>query len=196
MEKDIKHAIKNLEEKRKKVEKTEKIILFLSGIILIVIFAIIGLNIYSGMGQKVSEPEVEIVSGKKLQVQKEVILPKDETPTEKSTVEKKEDTKLKIEPKVEKKEKNILPEKETTKMETVSQVPLSDFYTIQLGAFKSKSNAEKFIKSKKLENAFIYHDGPFFRVMIGKFKTKKEAYSFLKEKGLKGLVKKIKAPTN
>ena len=205
MEKDIKDAVKKLEAKRKKIEKTEKIILFLSGIILIVIFSIIGLNIYSGMGQKVSEPEIEVVSGKKLEPEKEILIEdnlakeehkekiqieanlKDKSVKE---VEGKEDIKKPQEKPVQQK---ISAEKKPLQKQTKEEEKITSFYTIQVGAFKTKSNAQKFINKNKLENAFIYYDNSLYKVMVGKFKTKKEAFKYLRENSIKGFVRKIKA---
>ncbi|NPA52709.1 MAG: SPOR domain-containing protein [Aquificae bacterium] len=175
MERDIKHTIKNLESKRKKIEKIEKIILFLSGIILIIIFSIIGLNIYSGIGQKVSEPEIEVISGKKLEPKKEVIIQK---PKDK---------------KVEQTQNKTQKEQPTPHPRTKPKAIPSSFYTIQVGAFKTKTNAEKFIKEKNLKDAFIVHDQKLYKVMVGKFKTKKEAFVYLKKNKIKGFVKKLKS---
>lgn len=195
MEKDIKHAIKKLEEKRKKIEKTEKIILFLSGIILIVIFAIIGLNIYTGIGEKVSEPEVEIVKGNKIPTKSEVVEPVEEQKTKEVKKEEKREEKVVKEKKVEEtgvKEKRV-PLEKAKKEEKKKKEILTMFYSIQLGAFSLKKNAENFIEKRKLKDAFIVYRAGLYRVMVGKFKTKKEAYLYMKKKGIKGIVKKVKS---
>ncbi len=197
MEKDIKHAIKSLEEKRKKIEKTEKIILFLSGIILIVIFAIIGLNIYSGIGEKVSEPEVEIVKGNKLPVKNEIVEKKEKEEFQKGKLEEKT---VVVQP--EKKSTNQVSKKTQTKTGREKQATkeekkktekiLTSFYSIQLGAFSMKKNAERFVKKNNIKDAFIVYESGLYRVMVGKFKSKKEAFRFMKKNNIKGIVKKVK----
>ena len=190
MEKDIKHAIKKLEEKRKKIEKTEKIILFLSGIILIVIFAIIGLNIYTGIGEKVSEPEVEIVKGNKISTKNEII---DEVESEKGENLKKELKQVEVKKAKEKTVPSELKEEKVKKEEKPEKKVPTSFYSIQLGAFSLKKNAENFIEKRNLKDAFIVYRAGLYRVMVGKFKTKKEAYLYMKKKGVKGIVKKVKS---
>ncbi len=190
MEKDIKHAIKKLEEKRKKIEKTEKIILFLSGIILIVIFAIIGLNIYTGIGEKVSEPEVEIVKGNKISTKNEII---DEVESEKGENLKKELKQVEVKKVKEKTVPSEIREEKVKKEEKPEKKVLTSFYSIQLGAFSLKKNAENFIEKRNLKDAFIVYRAGLYRVMVGKFKTKKEAYLYMKKMGVKGIVKKVKS---
>ena len=62
MDQDLKDAIKRIEEVRNRQEKIERIIIFLSGIFIVIVFAIIGIYLYSGKDKTVSEPEVNIVA--------------------------------------------------------------------------------------------------------------------------------------
>ncbi len=64
MDKDLKDTIRKLEEAKKKQERLEKTIIILSGLLIIIVFTVIGINLYSGKDEKVSEPEINIVNEK------------------------------------------------------------------------------------------------------------------------------------
>lgn len=67
MDKDLKDTIRKIEEAKKKQERLEKTIIILSGILIIIVFTVIGINLYSGKGEKVSEPEINIVDEKAIE---------------------------------------------------------------------------------------------------------------------------------
>lgn len=57
---DLKDVFKTVREKKKR-EKMEKLLLYLAGVLLVLIFVAIGLNIFPKDGRPISEPEVKIV---------------------------------------------------------------------------------------------------------------------------------------
>ncbi len=201
MDRDLKDSIKKIQKKRERYERLEKLVIFFTGVIAILIFLIIGLNVYSGLSEKVSEPEINIVENenviketpikkeenlKEKPKEKQVKVEKEQKQAEKPAktvkkVEKKEKTEVLTPPKLEHKKSVAEEKKEMVK----------SFYTIQIGAFKTKTNAEKHIKKHKLENAFIIKEKNFYKVMVGKFKTKKEALNFMKKSKLKGFLRKL-----
>jgi septal ring-binding cell division protein DamX len=210
MDKDLKDSIKKIQKKRERYERLEKLVIFFTGVIAVLIFLIIGLNVYSGLTEKVSEPEINIVENEN--IKKPVKVEKENS--EKKEIEgkvkevKKQETK-KIANKTEIKEKQSLPKKQETKKAVIAppeklELPKekiseqkneqfqTSFYTIQIGAFKTKINAEKHIKKHKLENAFVLKEKNLYKVMVGKFKTKKEAVIYKREYKLKGFIKHIK----
>jgi len=206
MDKDLKDSIKKIQKKRERYERLEKIVIFFTGVIAILIFLVIGLNVYSGLSEKVSEPEINIVENENVTktpiVKKEEPKQKEEkiisTNKEKKVPEAKKPEKktLKTETKKEKVAITTPPKLETPKEEILEpkkeQIKKTAFYTIQIGAFKTKVNAEKHIKKHNLENAFVIKEKNFYKVMVGKFKNKKEAILFMKKHKLKGFLRKIK----
>ncbi|MGC9120237.1 MAG: SPOR domain-containing protein [Sulfurihydrogenibium sp.] len=60
-DKDLKSAIKQIKEKKKR-ETLERIIIFLSGLLLTLVFIAVGLNYYSKSDKTVSEPQVKVVA--------------------------------------------------------------------------------------------------------------------------------------
>ncbi len=64
MDKDLKDTIRKLEEAKRKQERLEKTIIILSGLLIIIVFTVIGINLYSGKNEKISEPEINIVNEK------------------------------------------------------------------------------------------------------------------------------------
>ncbi len=212
MDKDLKDSIKKIQKKRERYERLEKIVIFFTGVIAILIFLIIGLNVYSGLSEKVSEPEINIVENEN--VTKSIPIAKKEENKEKNISSVNKEQKIfknqKTEkPKTEKKVAKVESKKENPKVtiftppkleipkkeisEPKKQVKTATFYTIQIGAFKTQKNAEKHIKKHKLQNAFVIKEKNFYKVMVGKFKTKKEAITYMKKHKLKGFLKKIKS---
>ena len=63
MDNDLKESMKKIEEAKRRQEKIERIIILLSGFFAVLIFAIVGINIYySGGDETVSKPQVIIES--------------------------------------------------------------------------------------------------------------------------------------
>ncbi|SNZ10163.1 Cell division protein DedD (protein involved in septation) [Persephonella hydrogeniphila] len=220
MDKDLKDTIKKLEEAKSKQEKIERIIILLSGLLIVIIFSIIGINVYSGKEETISEPEINIIAKQKKEE-------KNTPPAEKTVpkVEKKEDIKSPEQPvkaekvieekkvekpktvqekistplKTEKKVAEKTPEKASKKTEEkpkkeqkkVAKNPFPSGYYIQAGAFSTKKKAEKLLKKLNMPNAKIRKEGELYKVLIGSFKNRKEAYRFMKEKNIKGFVRKI-----
>lgn len=60
-DRDLKSAVKQIKQKKKK-ETLERLIIFLSGLLITLVFIAIGLNYYSKSNQTVSEPQVKIAS--------------------------------------------------------------------------------------------------------------------------------------
>ncbi|WP_028951062.1 SPOR domain-containing protein [Sulfurihydrogenibium subterraneum] len=60
-DRDLKSAVKQIKQKKKK-ETLERLIIFLSGLLITLVFIAIGLNFYSKSNQTVSEPQVKIAS--------------------------------------------------------------------------------------------------------------------------------------
>ncbi|HEV09062.1 MAG TPA: SPOR domain-containing protein, partial [Sulfurihydrogenibium azorense] len=60
-DKDLKSAVKQLKKKKKR-ETLERIIIFLSGLLLTLVFIAVGLNYYSKSDKTVSEPQVKVVA--------------------------------------------------------------------------------------------------------------------------------------
>ena len=111
-----------------------------------------------------------------------------------SSVNKPEKKASEVRQKKEKKQDKKAKSKEkpkTVKKKAVKKVQKVAFYSVQLGAFKSKENAEKFLKKLKV-NGFIKEEGGFYRVFVGKFNTYKEASHFLRKHSLKGFIRKVK----
>ncbi|HOK40121.1 MAG TPA: NlpC/P60 family protein [bacterium] len=80
----------------------------------------------------------------------------------------------------------------------VKLVKAKEIYTIQLGAFKIKENAEKFSKKLLEENLPVYieSNNEFDFIFCGRYETKEEAKSELQKVkelfGIKGIIKIIK----
>ena len=232
MENDIKDTVKKLEEAKRKQEKIERIIILLSGFLVILISAIIGINIYyKGGEEKVSQPEIVIADEEnapvslenknqalKEEVKKELSINKNKPKItqnikETSKTDNKQIAKIdtkgnkqntstsKPEKKVsqvktikeKKKVQNIqkLEKQKVVKKKTTQNVKKAVFYSVQVGAFKSKENAQKFLKKLKLKG-FIKEEGGFYRVFVGKFNSYKETSHFLKKHSLKGFIRKVK----
>ncbi|NPA54411.1 MAG: hypothetical protein GXO21_07060 [Aquificae bacterium] len=64
MDKDLKDTIRKLEEAKRRQEKLEKTIIILSGLLIVIVFTVIGINLYSGKNEKISEPEINIINEK------------------------------------------------------------------------------------------------------------------------------------
>ncbi len=238
MDRDLKDSLKKIEEKKSRYEKTERLILILSGLVSVLIFAIIGLNVYTGLNTKISEPEVVLSEEPKKPepvVKKEELKPTDkpapvkiskaQEESKKQSAEntekiesKKEQIHIKTSERIEKplktkeevkttkkliqnnasKNQNlkalpapVIPEK-TPSLHTENKRAETQYkYSIQLAAFKSRKNAERYMKKLKMNNTFIYESKGFYRVMVGKFKTKKEAIKYKKEHRIKGYLKRI-----
>ncbi|MBK3332724.1 SPOR domain-containing protein [Persephonella atlantica] len=189
MEPDLKDTIKKLEEAKSRQEKIERIIILLSGLLIVIIFSIIGINIYTDREETVSEPEITIISQevKKTEVTpketKSVMLPQTPPPQ----VQKETAVQAKKQTELEKKEE-VKEKKKTVKIDKPSSI--HGFY-IQVGAFSSKKKAERLVKNLRMKNVFIRKEGELYKVMIGSFKNKKEAYNFMKAKNIKGFIRKI-----
>ncbi|WP_457634595.1 SPOR domain-containing protein [Persephonella sp.] len=210
MDQDLKDTIKKLEEAKSKQEKIERIIILLSGLLIIIIFSIIGINIYSNKEETVSEPEINIVAKneteKETQKKSETQLEqkqtdkqpekvpqkveKQNTPPPKPEVKKQPETNTKLTAnKTEKKEEKPV---KTVKEEKKKAVPpFKSGYYIQAGAFTTRKKAEKLLNTLNLKNARIRKEGQLYKVLIGEFKNRKEAYSFMKKIGIKGFIRKI-----
>jgi cell division septation protein DedD len=214
MENDIKDTVKKLEEAKKRQEKIERILLLSAGLLIILVFAFIGINIYyKDSKEKVSEPKIVInnVPAPSENVAKKPVEEIAKPTENKSNLQKSESNQqnvkesqnsknntnvatiskqeTKVKQKVEKEEKK--PEKKVYSKERKSLKSGNIYYTIQVGAFKSKENAEKFLKANKL-NGFIKDEAGIYRVFIGKFKSYKEASAYLKKLPVKGFIRKIK----
>ncbi len=210
MEPDLKDTIKKLEEAKNKQEKIERIIILLSGLLVIVIFSIIGINIYTDREETVSEPEITIVSKEIKKTEplaetktqpvapvKAVEVPA--TPEKEETIHKPENTTKaeksataqKTDTRTEKAKENKKPA-ESKKSDRKTEKPafVHGFY-IQIGAFSSRKKAEKLVKDLQIKNAFIRKEGELYKVMIGSFKNKKEAYNFMKSNKIKGFIRKL-----
>jgi len=208
MEPDLKDTIKKLEEAKNRQEKIERMIILLSGFLVIIIFSIIGINIYTDKEETVSEPEVTIVSKevKKTQLISEETVPPPSPTLPKTSVTDSGTTKenVKTEKKTEVKKSQISQRDDTEKKEigettdkiknqinTTKKTSFPSGFYIQVGAFSSKKKAEKFIQEINLKNAQIKKEGELYKILIGSFKNKKEAYSFMKEKNIKGFIRKL-----
>ncbi|WP_456464946.1 SPOR domain-containing protein [Persephonella sp.] len=201
MDQDLKDTIKKLEEAKSKQEKIERIIILLSGLLIVIIFSIIGINIYSDKEETVSEPEINIVAKdkpqkkdeeKKQEKQKELITQQEQPPKQISK-EKKENissTNKNKETPLKKEEKN----KNTTQAIKSQKKTVPSFrsgYYIQAGAFTTRKKAQKLLETLKIPNAKIRKEGQLYKVLIGEFKNRKEAYNFMKKIGIKGFIRKI-----
>jgi len=210
MDQDLKDTIKKLEEAKSKQEKIERIIILLSGLLIVIIFSIIGINVYSGKEETISEPEINIVAKQKEiekspppvekpaqeKEKKEIKAVQPEKSAEKAEKTKTEQKIVKVLPEAEKKIKKkekAQPKAQPQKKEQKKVVknPFPSGYYIQAGAFSTKKKAEKLLKKLNLQNAKIRKEGELYKVLIGNFKNRKEAYRFMKEKNIKGFVRKI-----
>lgn len=72
--KDLKDVFKTVKEKRRK-EKMERILVYLSGVLLALVFVAVGLNFFSKQDKTVSEPDVKIVKDINQPVSAPVIQP-------------------------------------------------------------------------------------------------------------------------
>ncbi len=117
MDKDLKDTIRKLEEAKRRQERLEKTIIILSGILIIIVFTVIGINIYSGKEEKVSQPEINIVSDKTPEVAKVVETEKKNEPVKQ---EKKEE---KTKPEKPKQEKQLAKAKQNTQQQKKQPVP-------------------------------------------------------------------------
>jgi len=214
MDQDLKDALKKLEEAKNRQERIERIIILLSGLLIIVIFSIIGINIYSGKEETVSEPEVNIIAKEekaeepsKKQPAKPVAEPPKNVKQEKTTSRKEtnkktkeqvshksKEKKVKVNQKGQKKPEKIAkakkPQNKPKKTASVKTTVPSGYY-IQAGAFSTRKKAEKLLKKLNLPNALIRKEGNLYKVIIGSFKNRKEAYRFMKQKNIKGFIRKI-----
>jgi cell division septation protein DedD len=208
MDQDLKDTIKKLEEAKTKQEKIEKIIIILSGLLIIVIFSVIGINIYSGKNETISEPEIDIIAERTpknpeedLPLHKNFIETKPaDTKNElkkseiqkKETIQEKDNKKINTTQKQENSAKTVN-NKKSEKKKTEKKIihPQKGFYYIQMGAFSSRKKAEKFVSSLNLKNIYIIEEKGLHKVLLGKFKNRKEAYRFMREKDLKGFVRKL-----
>lgn len=62
-----------------------------------------------------------------------------------------------------------------TASKAVAKAPAGPVYTVQLGAFKARSNAEQFATRLRGKPARIVRDGSLYRVVSGSFPNKREA---------------------
>ncbi len=205
MDQDLKDTIKKLEEAKSKQEKIERVIILLSGLLIVIIFSIIGINIYSDRNETISEPEINIVAKhetkKEFEKKSETYLEQKQTDQQPQKLEKKNipskqevkkqpeiNTKL-ITNKTEKKEEKPVKTVKEEKKKAISS--FKSGYYIQAGAFTTRKKAEKLLKTLKITNAKIRKEGQLYKVLIGEFKNRKEAYSFMKKIGIKGFIRKI-----
>ncbi|WP_457626082.1 SPOR domain-containing protein [Persephonella sp.] len=206
MDQDLKDTIKKLEEAKSKQEKIERIIILLSGLLIVIIFSIIGINVYSGKEETISEPEINIVAKQKEiekspplvekpaqeKEKKEIKAVQPEKSAEKTEKTKTEQKIVKAVPEAEKKiKKKEKAQPKAQPKKKVAKNPFPSGYYIQAGAFSTKKKAEKLLKKLNLQNAKIRKEGELYKVLIGNFKNRKEAYRFMKEKNIKGFVRKI-----
>jgi len=211
MENDLKDSIKKIEEIKKKQEKIEKIIIIVAGIFAVLIFLVIGVNIYySGGNEPVSQPKVvledevqtNVVEYKpENQIKADTTLPKQNLQEKQQEIKdtKKQQTQTKtVEKEKKQKEKNQNASKtveETKKQKQTKSVKPAKtkqfYYTVQVGAFTSKKRAIEYLNSLKLKGKVVEKNG-IYRVLIGEFDSYKEAYKFMKEHSLKGFVRKVK----
>ncbi|WP_457623543.1 SPOR domain-containing protein [Persephonella sp.] len=208
MDQDLKDTIKKLEEAKTKQERIEKIIIILSGLLIIVIFSVIGINIYSGKNETISEPEIDIVAERTPdKVKNEIPLHQNITETKESEKYKKEQEKTEkkevkqtqtqnkekkpeeVEKPV-KKEKIVQKKPEPVKKASPSTPP-KGYYYIQLGAFSSEKKAKKYVSDLKKKNVYIIKEKGLYKVLLGRFKTSKEAYKYLRDNDMKGFVRKL-----
>ncbi|NPA58251.1 MAG: hypothetical protein GXN94_03030 [Aquificae bacterium] len=212
MEQDLKDTIKRLEEAKQKQEKAERIIILLTGLLIVVVFSIIGINLYSSMEETVSEPEVEIVGKEEIPPVKtveveEAVAPVPEVlPVEKQVEEKPvqkekpvaekpankvvEKPKPQPQPKPKPQPKAEVKPKPKTGVKIVSPSSLSGIY-VQVGAFSTGKKAEKAVKELKLPNAVILKEDRLYKVLVGSFKNRKEAFQFLEKKNIKGFIRQF-----
>jgi len=202
MDQDLKDTIKKLEEAKSKQEKIERIIILLSGLLIVIIFSIIGINIYSNREETISEPEINIIANSQ----------PSETPLKKTDIQQKQQPEVSITTKEKDQTPPVKKEKEEEKKEAKSsQKPVAtkkvqkekppaqkekaqsfrSGYYIQAGAFTTRKKAEKLLKALNIPNAKIRKEGQLYKVLIGDFKNRKEAYSFMKKMGIKGFIRKI-----
>jgi len=192
MDQDFKNAIKKLEEAKRKQERTERMIIFLSGLLVVIIFSIIGINIYSGSEETISEPEINIVAEEAQPVSAE----KKQSATIPSQREKIKEKEIIQKPKNEIEQPHgekttIKKEKKLEKKEPPKKTILPSGYYIQTGAFSTRKKAERLLKKLNLTNAYVRKEGELYKVLIGNFKNRKEAYRFMKEKNIKGFIRKL-----
>ena len=196
MDQDLKDTIKKLEEAKSKQEKIERVIILLSGLLIVIIFSIIGINVYSDKEETISEPEINIVAKDKTEEKPQVKSIIQQKQPEQTYKEEKQSISKKKEETAHKKEIKAVTKTEVAKKsEEISQKKTTPSfksgYYIQAGAFTTRKKAEKLLKMLKIPNAKIRKEGQLYKVLIGEFKNRKEAYSFMKKIGIKGFIRKI-----
>ncbi|WP_457641551.1 SPOR domain-containing protein [Persephonella sp.] len=177
MDHDLKDTIKKLEEAKTKQERIERIIIILSGLLIIVIFSVIGINIYSGKDETISEPEIDIVAEKTLNsIPKDELIP-EEKPTlhknisqlekEKKTVEKKTEN-----PATAKTENKTTETKKTTKNKPAKETKITK---------QEKSQEKKTVKKEKKTLPTVKTpEAGFYYIQLGAFSSRKKAEKFTK----------------
>ncbi len=174
MDKDLKDTIRKLEEAKKKQEKLEKTIIILSGILIIIVFTVIGVNLYSGKEEKVSQPEINIVNEKPAETKK---------PVEEKKESKQVEIAKKPEQKVEEKKENKQIKKEAPKKVEAKTVqkPVSEKKTAEKKIEKTEKKVVKKVqKEKKTVEKQTKHkvataQKGYYYIQLGAFSQKKNA---------------------
>ena len=209
MDNDLKDSIKKIEEVKKRQEKIEKLIILLAGIFALLIFAVVGVNIYYSGKEQVSEPKVVVANEK---VNATYTAPPQETSpveTTKAVLQPKTEEKKLQQPKKEKiaKQNNKKPEK--PKEQKVVKASLKKENPKK--AHKEKVAITKEVKQKKentptkpkavlvkptkkeqhqKEHKKSYAKGYIYTIQVGAFSSQEKAVKFLKSLGLRGFIQK------
>ncbi len=208
MDNDLKDSIKKIEEVKKRQEKIEKLIILLAGIFALLIFAVVGVNIYYSGKEQVSEPKVVVENEK---VNATYTAPPQETSpveTTKAILQPKMEEKKAEQPKKEEiaKQNNKKPEK-PKEQKVVKTLPQKEnpkkTHKEKVATQKEvKQKAEKPVKPKAVaikptkkeqhpkEYKRSYAKGYIYTIQVGAFSSQEKAVKFLKSLGLRGFIQK------
>lgn len=187
MENDLKDSIKKIEEIKKRQEKIEKVIIIVAGIFAVLIFLVIGVNIYySGGDEPVSQPEVVLED----KVQINVLEYKSENQITTATAlqnpqEKQQEIKDTKKDKKQEKPDKSLNTKEQTQDKTLEQERKqkekhqNTLKTVE----KTKKQKQETEPVKPVKTKQFY-----YTVQVGAFASKKRAIEYLNSLKLKGKV--------
>ena len=202
MDNDLKDSIKKIEEVKKRQEKIEKLIILLAGIFALLIFAIVGINIYYSGKEQVSEPKVVIEDEKATATYTAQPQPAQEPVKAVNTVlenkqelqkEEKQKSVKKEQPqnKAEKPKEKVESSKKQEKTKTTqTKVAKTEFKhekpKVKVASTAPSNTPEKTQPQKSYTKSYIY------TIQVGAFSSEEKAEKFLKSLGHRGFIVKSK----
>ena len=218
-DRDLKSVVQQIKKKKRK-DTMERVIIFLTGLLLTLVFIALGLNYYSKSEKTVSEPDIKVAT----ELQKPPAPPQEtpiqpvqeQQPIQSSQItEQKQEQKLIQPPQVEEQKQKSQPIQKTEQKQKSSTIQpekkeTSNAQIKQKEKTKTEEKAEKNIavvfsiqvgafstkekaeiEKSKYTNAYIIEEGGLHKVLIGKFKSEKEARDYQREHSIKGFIKKV-----